>query len=357
MLMFRKSKDANKIPPQKPVNIQFLIDDTTMEAVSERLEDNARGLFWYVDEFTGFFSSLDRYNKNGGDGKNRLISTWSVEKWSSARKSKDGVAEERYIANACLGIFGCIQPELLKSTFTYNDLKQGLPQRFMYIRSKQEKPIQLPTPEISNVVSSTIKTITEKLLSLEMKVDQNGIQRTSYLTLADGARQAFEHFANLMNRENFKTTATPFSARLVQMTLRIALILHFLEWGCKPIQEGETESYCNPEIQYGTMCNAVMLVNWLGSHTEAARKFFPSEIEKSQKKEGSDTQKQAIMKFFYENTEYCKEFHSAIELIEKGLKWKNGVRSLGMYLSKNNFESQRPMDVTEYKISPFPPAF
>lgn len=356
MIMFRKSKDANKVPPQKPANIQFLIDDTTMEAVSERLEDNPRGLFWHIDEFTGFFASIDRYNKAGGDGKNRLLKVWNVGKWSSSRKSKDGVAEERYIANASIGMFGCIQPHLLKSTFTYNDLMQGLPQRFLYIRAKQEKPMQYPTPEISNEVSFLINMITEKLLSLDMKVDKNGITRTSYLTLTSEAKQAFEHFINLMNRENFNTTTSSYAGKLVQMTLRIALILHFLEWAREPIKEGETESYCNPEIQYSTMCNAVRLVNWLGSHTEAARKFFPSEVDKSQKKEGSDAQKQAIMKFFYANSEFCKEFHDAHELIDKGLKWKS-ARSLGMYLSRHNFESQRPKDVTEYRLSPFPPAF
>lgn len=358
MQVFLKSKDANKVPPKKPVNIQFLLDDSTMEAVSERLEDNPRGLFWTKDEFAGFFNSLDKYTK-GGDGKNRLLQAWNVGPWSSSRKTKDGEMQERFIANGCIGMYGNVQPHLLKKLFTAEDIAQGLPQRFLYLRTPVEKPMMLPTPEISQETEQVIKCITEKLLSLDLKVDQYGNTRTSYLTLTPEAKIAFENFSNTMQKKSFGLDAQGYAAKLAQMTLRIALILHFLDWARVPVKEGETESYCDPEIGYATMCSATKIVNHLWSHTQYARAHFPGAMERKELSQAEiDEKKKAILKFVYKHEEFCKEWRGTTELIEAGLRWEKNEKSLGKYLTKHLFKKTPPKTKDmKYKLFPLPAGF
>ena len=377
LLAYRKSKDASKVAPKKPVNIQFLLDDSTMEAVSERLEDNPRGLFWAKDEFSGFFESLDKYNKNGNDGKTRLISAWSLKPWIATRKSKDGVLEERYVPDPCVGLFGCIQPHLVNDVFTYNDVKQGLPQRFLYIRTVVDKPMRLPTPEISKQVDDTLKRITELLLlSLDLKVDEKGLTRSSYLTLSDEAKTKFEEFSNELQENTFKTEAQGYASKMAQITLRIALILHFLEWAVtavgtslvkNPADEKELkdnrEYYCSPVIHQQTMCDAVKVMEWLAFHTQYARQFFPGAKDNHAVSiEENDERKRAILNFALKNEEFAKEFHTAAEMIDAGLKWHKGQQSLGMYLKECHFVSDRVPGtpkprITKYKLMPFPTGY
>lgn len=359
LIMFRKSKDANKIPPKKPVNIQFLLDDSTMEAVSERLEDNPRGLFWTKDEFAGFFNSLDKYNKGVSDGKNRLLQAWNVGPWSASRKTKDGDMQERFIPYGCIGMFGNVQPDLISTVFSSDDVNQGLPQRFLYLKAKIEKPMELPTPEISDEADETLRCITEKLLSLQMNVDQQGLTRTSYLTLAPEAKLTFEHYSNMIQKKSFGYKSLSYSTKLAQMTLRVALIIHFLEWGQEPMKENETESYCNPQIGYFTMYNAVKLIDWFGTHTQFARAHFPNAMKRKELKQHEiDKKKSIIIKFALKNEEFCKTLRGPQELIDHGLQWETTDNSLGRYLKENYFKkTPDKAKYAKYQLLPFPSGF
>lgn len=269
MAAHRKSKDPEKKLPARPVNIQYLLDDSTMEAASERMEDNPKGLFWSIDEMSGFFSSLDKYNRAGNDGKRRLLSAWNAETWNTSRKSKDGMLEERYIAKGAMGIYGGIQPHLLRQLFSYDDVKQGLPQRFMYVRAVVDKPMRMDTPEIPKEVDDILAKITRRKIGLEMVVDQYGQNQAEYLTFEADARAEIVHHGDLVTARTFGTAAYDYAVKMNQMLLRIALILHILEWAA-----GD-EPKCPNVIGYDTAIRAIRLAGWFAEHTEAARAFFP----------------------------------------------------------------------------------
>lgn len=344
---YRKSKDPNKALPKKPVNIQYLLDDSTMEAASERMEDNPKGLFWSLDEMSGFFASIDKYNKSGGDGKRRLLSAFNCEEWNTSRKSKDGETQERYIAEGAMGIFGGIQPHLLNNLFSYDDVKQGLPQRFLYTRAVIDKPLELPLPLIPDEIDRIIERMTQRMVKLEMKLDNYGDYQTEYLELSENAGKVFEHFSNLMTKRSYGTEAYGYAVKMSQITLRLAVLLTFLEWASK---KDETE--CPKIIDYDAMTSATKLANWFCSNTEAIRQHFPtsekSDIQKLQRVEKKKTLLEELHEFIEQNHEFCSEQRTAVEILNKMKKKTIGAVGFGRFLKDNGFEGAGR--ITKYEL-------
>lgn len=353
MAVFRKSKDSNKKMPERPVNVQYLLDDSTMEAASERMEDNPKGLFWSIDEMSGFFTSLDKYNKAGNDGKRRLLSAFNAETWNTSRKSKDGMSEERYIAKGAMGIFGGIQPHLLNSLFSYDDVKQGLPQRFLYVRAVIDKPLEFDTPEIPAEVDTIIERITRRLLSLEMDLDQYGDWQARYLPLEPAARKVFNHFGDSMTSRSFGTEAYGFAVKLAQLTLRLALILHHLEWASAP-----AERECPAVISYDTMTAAISLANWFGCHTQAVRQHFPTcapeERQQMKKEHKKRSQLEELLDFIDENQAFCEQPHTAGEILGRMGKPIMSANTYGRFLVAQGFECKIRHKTGTYTLYPLP---
>ena len=269
---YRKSKDPDKKLPDRPENVQYMLGDSTFEAASELMEDNPKGLLWSIDEMSGWFSRLDKYNRSGGsDGKSRLLSAWNAEEWNTSRKSKDGMPEERYIAKGAMGVFGGIQPHHLKNLFTVDDMKQGLPQRFAYVRAVVDKPMRMDTPEIPDEIDRIIERITRRMLSLEMTADALGSSQAVYLTCEPDARAEIVHMGNLIAARTFGTEGYTFAVKMLQMLPRLALILHILKWA----STADDTTSCPDVIDYDTAMNAIKLTDWLMTHTEAVRAALP----------------------------------------------------------------------------------
>ncbi len=192
----------------------------------------------------------------------------------------DGMLEERYIAKGAMGLFGGIQPHLLNSLFTYDDVKQGLPQRFAYIRAVVDKPMRMNTPEIPKEVDDILERMTRRMIGLEMITDQFGSSQAKYLTFEADARAEIVHFGDLATERSFGTETYTYAVKMNQMLLRLALILHILEWA-----SSSSELECPDVIGYDTALNAIKLTNWLMSHTERVRLFLPGGEGKKPKRE------------------------------------------------------------------------
>lgn len=275
VILWKKKKNNEDPAPKKPVNTQYLLDDATIEAAIERLEDNKRGLFWSVDEFSGFFQGLDRYSKNGsGEGKRKLLSAYDSKGISSSRKSKDGLSNEIYLPKATIGLYGNIQPNLVPMLFTYNDVVQGWPQRFVYIRAQVKAPMILPLPDIDEEVPYFLRRITERLIGLTMPIDEIGEETTEYITVEPEIFDIYVHFSNAMSRGTFQTDSEGYAAKMRRMTLRMALILHLMEWAVSDEQDYERK------LSHSSMSSAVQISNWLMAHTERVKMLLPDGTNK-----------------------------------------------------------------------------
>lgn len=347
-------KDKDTPIPQRPLDIQYLLDDATMEAALGALEDNPRGLFWLVDEFAGFFGGLGRYNKNdGGESKKKLLSAFDGKTVRINRKPKDGIPQNGYLSRATFGMLGGIQPHLLKSAFSYDDVKQGWPQRFLYCRAVIDKPMRLPAPEISEKTAKLICRITERLVGLGMTVNDKGQNETVYLKLEPDAVAEFENFVNTIADRSFDTEAFGYTAKMNRMLLRLALILELLEWAAGP--EGAPEPTV---VTYDTMNNAITLLAWFANHTEAVRQYLPTcdpeDVKKQQREDKRQSDQDKLRDFIEQNSEWCSEWRTAGEILKKMGKPAITAIAFGKRLKNLGFTWKSEQNIGLYQLYPIP---
>jgi len=119
-------------PPAPPLLERLMAEDITIEAMSNVLKDNPRGVLVINDELSGWFGSMDAY-KGGGGGKDRGL--W-LEIYNGGPKRVDRVMRGTiFVPNWSASILGGIQPESIRriSGQMYDD---GLLQRFMVVCGK-----------------------------------------------------------------------------------------------------------------------------------------------------------------------------------------------------------------------------
>lgn len=123
-----KGKDKGP-PPKKPASPRVMIEDTTVEAMSEVLRDNEQGVLVFRDELSGWFGAMDIYGKNGG---NRDRSLW-LEAYNGGGKRIDRVMRGQFLVpNWSVCLLGGIQPDVFAKIANKLD-NDGLLQRFMVV--------------------------------------------------------------------------------------------------------------------------------------------------------------------------------------------------------------------------------
>ena len=87
--------------PEKPKRKQVFVDDATVEALTDALSDNPRGVLWLRDELAGLILDLDKYSGEKGSTKTRLMSAYDSGSWKVSRVNQGRTG---YIQHACLSI-------------------------------------------------------------------------------------------------------------------------------------------------------------------------------------------------------------------------------------------------------------
>lgn len=128
----KKADKTNPPPePQMPAERRLLVEDITVEKLSDVLKDNPRGVLTLKDELTGWFASMDAY-KGGGKGASMDRAHW-LEAYNGGSHMIDRVTRGSVlIPNWSTCIVGGIQPDMMRaiSKSMGND---GLLQRFMIV--------------------------------------------------------------------------------------------------------------------------------------------------------------------------------------------------------------------------------
>jgi putative DNA primase/helicase len=122
----RRPADSHGHEPKEEM---LIVNDTTVEALGELLNENPHGLMLYRDELVGFIAYLDRSNHRGD--RQFFLECWNGKGTYRIRRIKRG---RLTVKNTILSILGGIQPDPLKrylrEAFARGKGNDGFIQRF-----------------------------------------------------------------------------------------------------------------------------------------------------------------------------------------------------------------------------------
>ena len=116
--------------PEPAQNNRMVVEDITVEALSEILKCNSRGVLCIQDELSGWFGAMDAYSGGKAGGKDRAH--W-LEAYNGGGRVVDRVMRGNiHIPNWSVSMIGGIQPDAIRR-IAANMTDDGLMQRFMII--------------------------------------------------------------------------------------------------------------------------------------------------------------------------------------------------------------------------------
>ena len=126
----KKSGESEPKKPDAPEKKRLIVEDVTIEALSEILKHNSRGVLCIQDELSGWFGSMDAYS--GGKAANKDRAHW-LESYNGGHRMVDRVMRGSLsIPNWSTSMIGGIQPDMIRR-IAKNMGEDGLMQRFMIV--------------------------------------------------------------------------------------------------------------------------------------------------------------------------------------------------------------------------------
>jgi Protein of unknown function (DUF3987)/Bifunctional DNA primase/polymerase, N-terminal/Primase C terminal 2 (PriCT-2) len=151
---------------ERPKHTRLCLEDTTMEAAQEVLQDSPDGVLCVQDELSGWFGAMDKYASHRGAAKDRgfWLQSYNGGTYTFNRVSRGS----GLIPNLSISLLGGIQPEPMRKVAT-DTVDDGLVQRII--------PIMLAPGKVSRdapVADATFKygELVQRLHRLERPFDQ-----------------------------------------------------------------------------------------------------------------------------------------------------------------------------------------
>lgn len=165
----KEKADRGAKPPPRT---RFILNDTTIEAVTNILSHQHRGALVVHDELSAFIGSLDRYTSGVGDR-----AFWLTAHVGEAM-SVDRVGRSAFVKNLCVAFLGGIQPDRLAEL---SDLmSDGMLQRFLPViidrgPGTADLPSELPALRYADLIGYVAS-----------------MQPMTFLMSADALRQVYQ---------------------------------------------------------------------------------------------------------------------------------------------------------------------
>lgn len=256
--------------PTYPRAVGLIAKDTTIEALCEVMGNKPRSVVYYADEMRGFFGSHKRYQANnvGSSNSDQLLPMYDSKPIDIWRKTKDNQNRQIVLERATLTFLGNIQPGLVKKLFSWEDSEQGWPQRCLFIRSPNPKPLLYPPSTLATQqnVDAEIARITDRLWAAGTDVGTTTIDDVCEHYLRPYFECLYYEFLEypLSKMESF-------ARRFYWTSFRIMHVLAFLEWAVSSKQDipsklGAKDAYRGVSFCRWLMTNTVSV--FLGSNKD-----------------------------------------------------------------------------------------
>jgi len=221
-IQIKKKNSQNISKPQKPKQRRRMVDDATIEGLSEILNDNPGGILCIKDELSGWIGSFDAYRSSKSGSKDRAA--W-LELYNGGPKTIDRIKRGRvFVENWSASLLGGIQPGPMKRLMG-KITDDGLLQRIIVFYGKRKGDGEDRPPNFGFLVEydETIK----KLAAIK-------IRKKSYIIkFSPGAQNQRKLMTTVaQNVMILPDTSPAFKAHLSKwdaLYARIALTYHVVE--------------------------------------------------------------------------------------------------------------------------------
>lgn len=209
--------------PIKPKCFQYILIDSSPEALAEAHMGNERGIIIYRDELKGWIDDFGRYGKSGE--QSNMLSMWS-QKGVTYNRISSGI---RNIKKPCILVTGGIHRELLNTLATDNRAENGFLARMVAFfpdnTEKQPYNNAIPDENLLRTWDDYLKHLTE-------------IKEPIHLTLPEASAKLYENWFN-QNVERINAEQAPYLkgvfGKLDIILLRVALVIRGMNYSCEGI--------------------------------------------------------------------------------------------------------------------------
>ena len=219
-------KQGHRVPeqPKRPVACRYVCSDTTLESLSQLLEENPRGLLLARDELSGLLKSFDAYR--GGRGGD--VAQWlEMHRAGSVTVDRKTGKRTTHIPRASVSICGTVQIGTLRACLTPEYYENGFCARFLLAAPPKRKKVWTEA-DLSYQTRDNYVRVIDGLLSLQPSENEDGQPFPKSVRLSPAGKEAWIHFysdfAELQN-ESTGDLAKAF-AKLEGAAARISLIIH-----------------------------------------------------------------------------------------------------------------------------------
>ncbi len=263
----RETESGNQLP--KPKLKQYLINDSTSEAVLKNHSINEKGVGILVDEIRAFFNGLNKYR--GGNDEELYLSAFSGKPIKVTRTTKETVR----IDDSHISIVGSIQPKMLGRAFKGQKMNNGFIDRFLFFWPEKCVRIKWNSNEIDHAI---LDQYNERIKDIYHYTEK--LEKPNILKFEPRVRKFLHSWQN-MNQDEFEFEHERGTiVKLEQYILRFCILLHVLR--------NFSVDGLPPEIEYDVVKDAIKLYDYFKENAmrvhEQMNSNYYDELNEIQKK-------------------------------------------------------------------------
>jgi hypothetical protein len=255
-----KGRKAGEPPPEAPpdpVPQRYIVSDTTVEALADRLQVAPRGLLLAVDELSGWLQGFAQYKGGKGNDTAHWLSMFHADLLLVDRKT--GPQKTICVERAAVSIAGGIQPQTLRHCLGREHFDNGLAARLL-LAYPPRLPKRWTEATVDDDLTDRVAAVFDGLLALDF-TQRDGKTVPLDLPLTAAAKSAWVRFYNEHAAEQAELTGELAAAwsKLEAYAPRLALVDH-----CVRVAAGDTTVDRPEAIDRVSIEAGIALARWFG---------------------------------------------------------------------------------------------
>jgi hypothetical protein len=272
--MQRRSKGKaapSEAPPKKPkppLRPQTVVDFVTMEALADKLNDNARfgfGCLWMSDEFVGRLAALNQYKGGKGDDVQFFLKLHPGSPISHIRRGQSGRGQSVFVDAPRISLIGTVQPKKLIE-LGRTDTEDGTFERLHFVSAGDPGAPRRHVPQVPAVLRDAWRQRLRELLPFatadELLSAADAPPPEADAAVLELEPDAWEIFGDWHEANDKRTVQESwyrgYFSKSKGEALRLILVLHYWTHGPEAAKR---------KASADTVRRALTIVEWLKAHT------------------------------------------------------------------------------------------